>query len=208
MTVCDSIQAMSRTCALADCDMKHYAHDLCSKHYNRQRRTGDVDTVRVGHRWTEIDPVERLWERSEWRGECLIYTEGRESRSGHVMMSHGGRQQGVHRVAYATTHGPIPAGVVIRHSCDTPRCINTDHLLAGTIADNNRDRDERGRHKALRGEENGFARLRESDIPDIRSRIAAGESTYALASAYGVHQGTIWNVKAGRTWKHVPNPNR
>ncbi|ACP44084.1 hypothetical protein VPP93_gp13 [Vibrio phage VP93] len=35
--------------------------------------------------------------------------------------------------------------VVVRHTCDNPRCINPDHLIGGTIADNNRDRAERGR---------------------------------------------------------------
>lgn len=36
-------------------------------------------------------------------------------------------------------------GVVARHTCDNPRCINPEHIIPGTHADNNRDRAERGR---------------------------------------------------------------
>lgn len=35
--------------------------------------------------------------------------------------------------------------LVARHTCDNPRCINPEHLVAGTRGDNNRDRAERGR---------------------------------------------------------------
>src|SRR5262245_17140536 len=32
------------------------------------------------------------------------------------------------------------------HTCDTPSCINPDHLFEGTIGDNNRDKTAKGRH--------------------------------------------------------------
>ena len=193
-----------RYCTVPECTGIHYGHGLCQKHYHRVRRTGSPDEIRIGHRFTEQDPVERLWERSEWRGDCLIYTAGRESRSGHVMMGYNGRYQGVHRIAWACIHGPIPPGVVIRHSCDTPRCINEEHLLDGTVADNNRDRDERGRHVALNGSSNGYARLTEPDIPLIRQRLAAGESQRSVAAVFNVSQHTIWRIHTGRGWRHVP----
>lgn len=51
-------------------------------------------------------------------------------------------ERATHRLAYYLAHGPIPDGTIIRHSCDNPPCCEWQHLLAGTHADNVRDRAE------------------------------------------------------------------
>jgi hypothetical protein len=193
----------TRACSVSGCDSIHYGKGFCQKHYHRERRTGDASTVRIGHRYEVQDAAVRLAERSEWRDGCLIYTTGYESRSGHVMMGYLGGYQGVHRVAYAVANGPIPDGCVVRHKCDAPRCINPAHLELGTVADNNRDRDVRGRHVPRTGSRNAAAKLTAADIPAIRLRLAAGESMYVIAAAYQVTQGAIWSIRAGRTWRHA-----
>jgi hypothetical protein len=50
-----------------------------------------------------------------------------------------------HRVVWAHHNGPIPPGMVIRHRCDNPPCVNPDHLDLGTYRDNSRDMVRRGR---------------------------------------------------------------
>lgn len=37
-------------------------------------------------------------------------------------------------------------GKVVRHTCDNPPCFLYEHLVLGTVADNNSDRVARGRH--------------------------------------------------------------
>lgn len=89
------------------------------------------------------------------------------------------------------------------HRCDNPPCIEPTHLRSGTVQDNNRDRDLKGRHRALPGSRNGRSRLHEWQVAEIKVRLGRGEDTYSLGAEYGVSQSTIWLIKAGRTWQHV-----
>jgi len=57
----------------------------------------------------------------------------------------GGRQLLTHRAMYMLHYGPIPDGMVIRHTCDNPPCVNPEHLLMGTEEDNRNDMYLRGR---------------------------------------------------------------
>ena len=50
-----------------------------------------------------------------------------------------------HRVAWELENGPIPDGLNVLHRCDNPPCCNTEHLFLGTLADNNKDMQAKGR---------------------------------------------------------------
>lgn len=59
----------------------------------------------------------------------------------------GEGQEKTHRLAWAWKNGPVPDGLSVLHSCDTPRCCNPDHLFLGTQLDNMRDMVRKGRHQ-------------------------------------------------------------
>lgn len=49
------------------------------------------------------------------------------------------------RVAWTMEYGPIPAGLLVLHKCDTPLCVNPAHLFLGTHKDNAADAKAKGR---------------------------------------------------------------
>jgi hypothetical protein len=68
-----------------------------------------------------------------------------DKRNGYGSVWVDGRRQYAHRAIYAELVGPIAPGLVVRHNCDTPACVNPEHLEPGTQADNLRDMSDRGR---------------------------------------------------------------
>jgi hypothetical protein len=98
----------------------------------------------------------RFWDKVWFTPYCWEW-DGGKNRDGYGRFRDGAKIRTAHRVAYELTYGPIPDEddegyrIVVRHKCDNPGCTHPEHLALGTRADNNRDRDERGR--------NGQARL-------------------------------------------------
>jgi hypothetical protein len=109
-----------------------------------------------------------------------------------------GKKVLLHRFISECIHGPIPPGVVIRHRCDNPRCINPLHLEDGTIADNVADMMDRDRH--AKGRNCGTSTLTEEQVRMIKE---GNERAVELAERLGVHPSTIWRVRAGDTWRHI-----
>ena len=56
---------------------------------------------------------------------------------------------------------------------------------------------------AQRGDLNHYAKLTESQVRDIKTRLAAGERGRHLAAEFGVTEVAVSNIKRGRRWSHV-----
>lgn len=78
--------------------------------------------------------------------ECIEW-QGCRNVGGYGRKSHNGRVVYVHRLVMAEIHGwEALEGKAVMHTCDSPPCINPDHLRIGTWAENNADRDAKGRN--------------------------------------------------------------
>lgn len=115
---------------------------------------------------------------------------------------HGNRWRSrlAHRIAFEHWIGPLN-GLHCCHSCDTPGCVNPDHLFPGTDATNLSDMKAKGRSN--RGARNGSAVLTLKIVREIRRRHALGESQVSLARWSGVSQSQVSRVIHGKRWSHV-----
>ena len=136
---------------------------------------------------------------------CWIW-QGSKKLNGYGQMGYKTRSsECAHRVAYWELVGPLPAGQVVRHTCDNPACVNPMHLLAGTYADNSQDMRARGRANyanACKGSAvKHLAKLNETLVLEIRQCVGIPQKI--LAQTYGVTPAVIGKVLARKTWRHV-----
>lgn len=190
---------------------------------HRLTRTMEVQVLTVD----SISPVdvERFWSKVDRSGgpdACWPWTGGLDVR-GYGTIWLDGQHVLAHRLALALGKGTIQPvgglrGACACHVCDNRPCCNPEHLWAGTRAENNADRDTKGRQVAptgeghgarkrpervARGESHGMAELTEPEVRDILGSLAAGERPRDIALRYGRHKTTISDIKRRKTWKHV-----
>src|SRR5690348_4704416 len=94
---------------------------------------------------------ERFWTLADVRGpdDCWAW-RGSINRNGYGQLSWNAWPASSHRVAYQLTHGTIPEGLFVLHSCDNKLCVNPAHLYVGTQQQNVDDMMKRGRHGRLK----------------------------------------------------------
>lgn len=51
-----------------------------------------------------------------------------------------------------------------------------------------------------RGSRNGFSKLTEGEVKQIKSMLSNGQSARSIAKMYGVTRGTIGHIKSGACW--------
>ena len=130
---------------------------------------------------------------------CMMWTAYVRNRYGAFRI--GSKVKQAHRVAWEMKHGTIPEGMNICHRCDTPTCVNPDHMFIGTQKDNMQDCAQKGRMDH-RGEKNSFAILDEDDIRAIRA-LRGKKTQEEIAKMFGTARGNIANIMTGHSWAHV-----
>ena len=139
----------------------------------------------------------------EMANGCLEFT-GCKDDCGYGRINNGsGKLVRLHRAVWERAYGPILSGMVVMHLCDNRACIRLSHLALGTQAQNIADMDLKRRRRSLRGTDQKQAKLTETAILIIRSKLQCGWTCAALARKFQVSEGAIRHIKKGRNWTHV-----
>lgn len=163
--------------------------------------------------------------RTRWP-DCIEWP-GSVRRGHYGQCRRNGRMYYAHRLAWEDANGPIPDGLYVLHRCDNRPCVNPAHLFLGTAADNLRDAARKGRmpsgdahwtvnhrwpvhevevqpRRQNSGVTNGNTRLSETQVLAIIDRLKDGAQIRDLVPEFGVGYWTIYGIRRGRTWRHLP----
>ena len=138
--------------------------------------------------------------------DCIIFAGYKDS-CGYGVRKVGGVNHGAHRVAYCEANGVTLEsikGLIVRHTCDNPSCVNPAHLVIGTQADNMADKVERGRARGqASGADNTRSKLTAQQVEAIRREYVPRSKEHglqALANKYGVSAMQIHRIVKSLNW--------
>lgn len=139
---------------------------------------------------------------------CLIWQ--RSTCNGHPAIRRGEKTQLVRRLLWVEAHGEIPAGQIVRMTCESPLCVNPEHLSLTTFAKLGKQLGALGimsgpvRSAAIaRAKRATQAKLNDAAVRDIRSSTETG---VVLAARYGVAQAHISKVQKHKAWRDFSSP--
>lgn len=139
---------------------------------------------------------------------CWIWTaglKGKDEKQSYGLFRVGSRIRKAHQVSWEIYKGEIPKGsgyhgTCVCHQCDTPSCVNPDHLFLGTMRDNNDDKTNK--HRVPRGSNHHSTTLTEKQVMEIKS-LSTSKSQKELAAMFGVSRQNIGSIQNSVTWSHV-----
>lgn len=156
---------------------------------------------------------QRFWSKVNRKGEddCWEWVgAGARTKHGYGRINVNGKMCQVTHVAWELTYGePVPAGLVVRQTCDNHVCVNPRHLVVGTRSDSVTNAIAKGRLKVKVREGRKFSddfnparKLTQEEVDEIRSRYKEGNIFQReLAEEYGVTRANISLIIRGETWQ-------
>lgn len=144
----------------------------------------------------------KFWAKVSKTETCWLWL-GTPNNKGYGATRFKGRRALAHRVSFEIHNYPIPKGLEVLHSCDTPACVNPAHLNLGTHRSNMTDCVQKDRQ--CRGERNGHAKFTDESVKEARRLRSTGATYLELEKHFNISRQTISRAVRGETWKHI-NP--
>jgi predicted XRE-type DNA-binding protein len=190
-------------CNFNNCERKAVCKKYCDMHYRRLLKNGDVNNY--GNRIKDTGNITERFHKKYIVKEnsCWIWTGSTRPNSKGVLyprITEGKKDIGAHRFSYMMMYGEIKSGMYVCHKCDTPLCVNPDHLFIGTHKDNMADMVNKGRSHKGAGEYANRSKLTNEQAKQIRSINLSGSK---LANLFKVSQATISRIIRKETYQNA-----
>ena len=185
------------TCLVPTCERERSSHRYCELHYRRFLRGTDLNRPLKGVATAqEVFQYYVAKSRTLPDTSCVIW-KGRLDTSGYPYFSAEGTRYSAHRYSWESANGRSADDAFVCHLCDTPACVNPNHLELGNPTENGFDAAVRGRL---------YAKLSPAKVRLIR-KIFTGRAVKQreIAEAFGVSQATVSRALHGNNWVHVSN---
>lgn len=139
---------------------------------------------------------------------CWEWTASRKEK-GYGQFLWRGKMHRAHRLAWALSGNELPQRPLeLAHICDNRICVNPDHLIVATHAENMADC--KAKRRNIYGEKSPNSKLTETDVRTIRAEYwingrgcMTRSNSQELADRFGVERGCITAIVRGHTWSHV-----
>lgn len=127
---------------------------------------------------------------------CYLWLGGLDKGRAYLWHSHT-KKENAYRVAYRLFKGDIPEGLLIRHTCDNPACVNPEHLLVGTYKDNREDCVRRNRQ--AKGKTHvGYRNLTWEKVEYIRNSPLNNSE---VARELKIDPSSVSKIRAYKQWR-------
>lgn len=138
-------------------------------------------------------------------GGCWLWTASQKEK-GYGQFLWKNKMHRAHRLAWVLSGRELPAHPLeLCHTCDNRLCVNPDHLIPGTHAENMAQSKARKRH--VFGERNKHAKMTEAMAREIltlykKTSPRKGNAT-ELSKRFGVSAASIASLARGASWAHL-----
>lgn len=133
------------------------------------------------------------WLKPNWTGRLVVGLY--KNRRPHRRL--------VHRLVLETFIGPCPVGMEACHNNGNRQDNRLANLRWDTHSNNVKDAVKHGTHIDNRGEKNGQAKLRASDIRTIRGLLKLKTPQVEIAEIFHISRATVTEIKYKKRWKHI-----
>jgi len=149
-----------------------------------------------------LKPVNERFEEKfipEPNSGCWIWVAA-SFKNGYGAFRIGGKrpyEHCAHRASWRIFHGEIPHGMDVCHRCDSPWCVNPDHLFLGSRSENFADAKNKGRiggFLRIDGKRNKRFLFDDVQVHMIRLRALAGVSLSEVARENNCSKTTIRRI--------------
>lgn len=170
-----------------------------SRKFKRNRKHfTDAQILQSFMKTVEFEPNTGCW---LWWGVVTKQGYGRVAFKAHKIIQ-------AHRMSVYLHRGEKDVAPVLMHRCDTPSCVNPDHLEWGTVKQNCIDGWARcklsRRVSPVRGTNSALAILTEEQVVGMRQMRRWGEKMQNIADAYGVSRSCASGAIYGENYTDIP----